>query len=170
MIFYNITAGKADVSAAPAALQPLLKAAFQRNPNKRPKAAELAEQTARMFTKPPGGMPDEISTVPRPDAEPPPVESLLPPHDPSVTPPYGADRPYEPESSASRAAAPSTAAAPSPVAAPSRAVGLRLPAGSSLVAGRSLVAALSRGAGLSLLVGRTTRPRGRRRGTAPRRR
>nr|WP_311132106.1 serine/threonine-protein kinase [Nonomuraea gerenzanensis]SBP00512.1 putative serine/threonine protein kinase [Nonomuraea gerenzanensis] len=70
MIFYNITAGKADISAAPAELQPLLKAAFQRNPSKRPKAAELAEQTARMLPKPAhSASPDEISTVPRP-AEP----------------------------------------------------------------------------------------------------
>ncbi|MEV4473775.1 protein kinase [Nonomuraea sp. NPDC049504] len=68
MIFYNITAGKADISAAPAELQPLLKAAFSRNPAKRPKAAELAEQTARMLPKPPpGDAPDEISTLPRTD-------------------------------------------------------------------------------------------------------
>ncbi|NRQ37896.1 protein kinase, partial [Nonomuraea sp. NN258] len=65
MIFYNITAGKADVSAAPAEMRPLLKAAFQRNPAKRPKAAELAEQTARMLPRPPAGTPDEVSTVPR---------------------------------------------------------------------------------------------------------
>ncbi|MEV4361268.1 protein kinase domain-containing protein [Nonomuraea sp. NPDC003707] len=71
MIFYNITAGKADVSAAPATLQPLLKAAFQRNPNKRPKAADLAEQTARMLQKTPSNSPDEISTVPRPTEAPP---------------------------------------------------------------------------------------------------
>ncbi|MCA2184945.1 serine/threonine-protein kinase [Nonomuraea cavernae] len=78
MIFYNITAGKADVSAAPLALQPLLKAAFQRNPAKRPKAAELAEQTARMLPQPQSGVPDEISTVPRPDRpEPPAPQSLV---------------------------------------------------------------------------------------------
>ncbi|WP_327089797.1 protein kinase [Nonomuraea sp. NBC_01738] len=65
MIFYNITAGKADVSAAPPELQPLLKAAFQRNPAKRPKAAELAEQTARLL--PSAGAHQEISTVPRSD-------------------------------------------------------------------------------------------------------
>nr|WP_275888200.1 serine/threonine protein kinase [Nonomuraea lactucae] len=76
MIFYNITAGKADVSAAPAPLQPLLKAAFQRNPAKRPKAPELAEQTARMLPKKFSQVPDEISTVPRPDLPPPtPVDS-----------------------------------------------------------------------------------------------
>ncbi|MEV4370409.1 serine/threonine-protein kinase [Nonomuraea sp. NPDC049637] len=68
MIFYNITAGKADISGVPAELQPLLKAGFQRNPAKRPKAADLAEQTARMLPRPPRGVPDEISTVPRPDA------------------------------------------------------------------------------------------------------
>ncbi|MEV6040348.1 serine/threonine-protein kinase [Nonomuraea sp. NPDC052116] len=87
MIFYNITAGKADVSAAPATLQPLLKAAFQRNPNKRPKAADLAEQTARMLQKTPSNSPDEISTVPRP-TEPPRVQDK-PSYDistPPVTP------------------------------------------------------------------------------------
>ncbi|MGW2159876.1 protein kinase domain-containing protein [Nonomuraea sp. NPDC001699] len=68
MIFYNITAGKADISGVPSELQPLLKAGFQRNPAKRPKAADLAEQTARMLPRPPLGGPDEISTVPRPDA------------------------------------------------------------------------------------------------------
>ncbi|MFI6298171.1 protein kinase [Nonomuraea sp. NPDC050790] len=86
MIFYNITAGKADVSAAPSVLQPLLKAAFQRNPAKRPKAAELAEQTARLLPKSARTIPDEISTVPRTDrsadshapAQPPDFVSLLP--------------------------------------------------------------------------------------------
>ncbi|MEV1241589.1 protein kinase [Nonomuraea sp. NPDC049750] len=78
MIFYNITAGKADVSAAPKELQPLLKAAFQRNPAKRPKAAELAEQTARMLPKPPGGVRDEISTVPRSDRSNPSLELPTP--------------------------------------------------------------------------------------------
>ncbi|MEV1171085.1 protein kinase [Nonomuraea sp. NPDC049784] len=66
MIFYNITAGKADVSAAPETLQPLLKAAFQRNPNKRPRAAELAERTARILPEPKRVSPDDISTAPRP--------------------------------------------------------------------------------------------------------
>ncbi|MEU7740278.1 protein kinase [Nonomuraea sp. NPDC049158] len=78
MIFYNITAGKADVSAAPKELQPLLKAAFQRNPAKRPKAAELAEQTARMLPKPPGNVRDEISTVPRSDRSNPSMELPTP--------------------------------------------------------------------------------------------
>ncbi len=96
MIFYNITAGKADISGAPAELRPLLKAAFQRNPSKRPKAAELAEQTARMLPKSPqGSSPDEISTVPRPDAvpsvplTPPPLVTDKPSYDistPPVTP------------------------------------------------------------------------------------
>nr|WP_211212699.1 serine/threonine-protein kinase [Nonomuraea coxensis] len=90
MIFYNITAGKADISAAPATLQPLLKAAFQRNPAKRPKAAELAEQTARMLPQPPpGSVPDEISTVPRPPETPPPHLADRPSYDvstPAVTP------------------------------------------------------------------------------------
>ncbi|TMR88180.1 serine/threonine protein kinase [Nonomuraea basaltis] len=94
MIFYNITAGKADVSAAPATLHPLLKAGFQRNPAKRPKAAELAEQTARMLPKPaPGRVPDEISTLPRTDtqspSQPPPQVTDKPSYDistPPVTP------------------------------------------------------------------------------------
>ncbi|MFI7703372.1 protein kinase [Nonomuraea sp. NPDC049480] len=94
MVFYNITAGKADVSAAPATLQPLLKAAFQRNPAKRPKAPELAEQTARLLPKPaPGSVPDEISTMPRSDAQapsrPPPLVTDKPSYDistPPVTP------------------------------------------------------------------------------------
>ncbi|MEU0570693.1 protein kinase [Nonomuraea sp. NPDC005983] len=94
MIFYNITAGKADVSAVPAALQPLLKAAFQRNPAKRPKAPELAEQTARMLPMRAGNVPDEISTVPRPDrgalpSEPPFGGDRLP----SAEPPYVGDKP-----------------------------------------------------------------------------
>ncbi|MFB9630444.1 serine/threonine protein kinase [Nonomuraea helvata] len=66
MIFYNITAGKADISAVPAPLQPLLKAAFQRNPNKRPSAAELTEKTARIRPEPKAFSPDDILTVPRP--------------------------------------------------------------------------------------------------------
>ncbi|MGN9839084.1 protein kinase domain-containing protein [Nonomuraea sp. H19] len=93
MIFYNITAGKADVSAAPAALQPLLKAAFQRNPAKRPKAAELAEKTARMLpAPPPASAPDEISTLPRPDTQqsaefpPPPKVTDKPSYDVSTPP------------------------------------------------------------------------------------
>ncbi|MEV4221328.1 protein kinase [Nonomuraea sp. NPDC049725] len=89
MVFYNITAGKADVSAAPKAIQPLLKAAFQRNPAKRPKAAELAEQTARMLPRPPGGAPDQISTVPRPDGPPRTGEHLPPPYADRPGPPYG---------------------------------------------------------------------------------
>jgi serine/threonine protein kinase len=64
MIFYNITAGKADVAAAPQALQPLLKAAFQRDPGKRPRAAELAEQTIRLMAAPVRTVPDEIATAP----------------------------------------------------------------------------------------------------------
>ncbi|MEO3887518.1 protein kinase [Nonomuraea sp. B5E05] len=92
MVFYNITAGKADISAAPASLQPLLKAAFQRNPAKRPKAADLAEQTARMMPQPPrGGSPDELSTVPRPGTSPaglpvPRPAADKPPHDVSTPP------------------------------------------------------------------------------------
>jgi serine/threonine protein kinase len=68
MVFYNITAGKANVEAAPAILQPLLRAAFQRDPAKRPTAAELAAQLSRLVPPRPGQgrpkVPDEILTVP----------------------------------------------------------------------------------------------------------
>ncbi|SNS80082.1 Serine/threonine protein kinase [Streptosporangium subroseum] len=68
MIFYNITAGKANVDAVPRELQPVLRAALQRDPAKRPKAAELAAQVERLS---PGTgrakMPDEISTLPQLD-------------------------------------------------------------------------------------------------------
>ncbi len=102
MIFYNITAGKADVSAAPAALQPLLKAAFQRNPSKRPKAAELAEQTARMLPRSQSNVPDEISTMPRSERTEPPAEMATPPvtpreqvHQPTPPPtPTPTDQPF----------------------------------------------------------------------------
>ncbi|MEV0621324.1 protein kinase [Nonomuraea sp. NPDC050404] len=105
MIFYNITAGKADISAAPPELRPLLKAAFQRNPAKRPKAADLAEQTARMLPKAKpaaGGSPDEISTMPRP-------------HEPAqfMSPPPRAPEP-------SRAAEPSRGSEPSRASEPPR--------------------------------------------------
>ncbi|MFI6507420.1 protein kinase [Streptosporangium sp. NPDC050855] len=64
MIFYNITAGKANVDAVPQPLQPVLRAALQRDPSRRPPAAELAAQVARLL--PSTGrhpVPDEISTV-----------------------------------------------------------------------------------------------------------
>ncbi|WP_165781414.1 serine/threonine-protein kinase [Streptosporangium minutum] len=64
MIFYNITAGKADVDAVPAPLQPVLRAALQRDPARRPRATELAAQVERLL---PGAgrsrVPDEITTV-----------------------------------------------------------------------------------------------------------
>ncbi|MEU4830389.1 protein kinase [Streptosporangium sp. NPDC023615] len=64
MIFYNITAGKANVDAVPQPLQPVLRAALQRDPARRPPAAELAAQVGRLL--PSAGrhpVPDEISTV-----------------------------------------------------------------------------------------------------------
>ncbi|MEU8266445.1 protein kinase [Sphaerisporangium sp. NPDC049002] len=68
MVFYNITAGKANVDAAPAILRPLLRAAFQREPARRPTAAELAAQLSRLVPPGPGqgrpNVPDEILTVP----------------------------------------------------------------------------------------------------------
>ncbi|MFB9963610.1 serine/threonine-protein kinase [Sinosporangium siamense] len=77
MIFYNITAGRANVDAAPPVLQPLLRAALQRDPKKRPKATDLAAHIARLMPRPtpprPGAVrvPDEIITVPEFDSVPP---------------------------------------------------------------------------------------------------
>ncbi|MFC6081505.1 serine/threonine protein kinase [Sphaerisporangium aureirubrum] len=68
MVFYNITAGKANIDAAPAILQPLLRGAFQRDPAKRPTAVELAAQLSRLAPPPAGSnrprSPDEIRTMP----------------------------------------------------------------------------------------------------------
>ncbi|WP_433218951.1 serine/threonine-protein kinase [Microtetraspora malaysiensis] len=68
MIFYNITSGKANVSAAPALIQPVLRAALQRNPARRPTAADLSRQVTQLMPR--AGrvrVPDEISTVPNVD-------------------------------------------------------------------------------------------------------
>ncbi|GAA2848784.1 hypothetical protein GCM10010517_06080 [Streptosporangium fragile] len=65
MIFYNITAGKANVDAVPQPLQPVLRAALQRDPAKRPKAAELAAHVARLLPTVRPHVPDEIATVPQ---------------------------------------------------------------------------------------------------------
>ncbi|MGV9772987.1 protein kinase domain-containing protein [Streptosporangium sp. NPDC003464] len=64
MIFYNITAGKANVDAVPQPLQPVLRAALQRDPARRPSAAELAAQVERLLPR--AGrprVPDEITTL-----------------------------------------------------------------------------------------------------------
>ncbi|WP_066942881.1 serine/threonine-protein kinase [Microtetraspora fusca] len=68
MIFYNITSGKANVSAAPALVQPVLRAALQRDPARRPTAAELSRQVTQLMQR--AGrvrVPDEITTVPNVD-------------------------------------------------------------------------------------------------------
>ncbi|MEW9532663.1 protein kinase [Microbispora sp. NPDC049125] len=69
MIFFNITSGKANVVAAPAPLQPVLRAAFHRDPSRRPTAAELVRRVAELM--PPAGgpprVPDHITTVPNVD-------------------------------------------------------------------------------------------------------
>ncbi|MGI5492248.1 protein kinase domain-containing protein [Microtetraspora malaysiensis] len=68
MIFYNITSGKANVSAAPALIQPVLRAALQRNPARRPTAADLSRQVTQLMSR--AGrvrVPDEITTVPNVD-------------------------------------------------------------------------------------------------------
>ncbi|MFC0862588.1 protein kinase [Sphaerimonospora cavernae] len=69
MIFYNITSGRSNVAAAPEPLQPMLRAAFQRDPARRPSAVELADWVARL-TRPTADrprVPDEITTVPNVD-------------------------------------------------------------------------------------------------------
>ncbi|GAA4571357.1 serine/threonine-protein kinase [Planotetraspora kaengkrachanensis] len=64
MIFFNITSGKANVEAAPEPLRPVLRAAFHRDPAKRPSAAELLQWTDRLTPRRTGyTAPDEISTV-----------------------------------------------------------------------------------------------------------
>ncbi|MFD8560057.1 protein kinase domain-containing protein [Streptosporangium canum] len=64
MIFYNITAGKADVDAVPAPLQPVLRAALQRDPARRPRATELAAQVERLLPRAGRSrVPDEVTTV-----------------------------------------------------------------------------------------------------------
>ncbi|MBO3746374.1 protein kinase [Streptosporangiaceae bacterium NEAU-GS5] len=68
MIFFNITSGKANVDGAPQSLRPVLRAALQREPAKRPTAAELSAQIGRLqpqSNRP--RVPDEITTVPNID-------------------------------------------------------------------------------------------------------
>ena len=79
MIFFNITAGKANVDGAPRSLRPILRAALSRDPSRRPTAAELARRMAELLPAParPAGpalprVPDEITTVPNLDPPPPP--------------------------------------------------------------------------------------------------
>ncbi|GLX97533.1 serine/threonine-protein kinase [Herbidospora sp. NBRC 101105] len=68
MIFFNITSGKANVDAAPAVIQSVLRAAFQRDPSRRPRAVELREQVARLMPQARRPrVPDEITTVPNID-------------------------------------------------------------------------------------------------------
>ncbi|MEV4294602.1 protein kinase domain-containing protein [Microbispora rosea] len=104
MIFFNITSGRANVEAAPAPIQPMLRAAFNRDPARRPTAAELVRQLARLLPPSPGArlrVPDEITTVPNVDdtggqqapgraggpvAGPPPTGSPVPPITPPVAP------------------------------------------------------------------------------------
>ncbi|WP_214104636.1 serine/threonine-protein kinase [Acrocarpospora catenulata] len=68
MIFFNITSGKANVDAAPPVIQPVLRAALQRDPARRPRAADLRDQVARLLPhahRP--RVPDEVTTVPNVD-------------------------------------------------------------------------------------------------------
>ncbi|MEU6429316.1 protein kinase [Microbispora sp. NPDC046973] len=112
MIFFNITSGRANVEAAPAPIQPMLRAAFNRDPARRPTAAELVRQLARLMPQSPGGrrrVPDEITTVPNVDdtggqqapgsgrqGGPPtgsPVPPISPPVAPVATPPVAPSQP-----------------------------------------------------------------------------
>lgn len=69
MIFYNITSGRSNVAAAPEPIQPVLRAALQRDPAKRPTAVELVDWVARIAGPATGRprAPDEITTVPNVD-------------------------------------------------------------------------------------------------------
>jgi serine/threonine protein kinase len=70
MIFFNITAGKANVDAAPQVLRPILRSALNRDPAARPTASELARRTAQLLPatpRPRPRVPDEITTVPELD-------------------------------------------------------------------------------------------------------
>ncbi|MBX6384811.1 MAG: protein kinase [Microbispora sp.] len=69
MIFFNITSGRANVEAAPPPIQPILRAAFNRDPAKRPTAAELVRQLTWLLPQSPGRprVPDEVTTVPNVD-------------------------------------------------------------------------------------------------------
>ncbi|GAB3129780.1 serine/threonine-protein kinase [Microbispora hainanensis] len=108
MIFFNITSGRANVEAAPGPIQPMLRAAFHRDPARRPTAAELVRQLARLLPQSPGGrprVPDEITTVPnvddtggqqaagpgRPGGSP--VPPVSPPVAPVATPPVTPSQP-----------------------------------------------------------------------------
>ncbi|WP_432925713.1 protein kinase domain-containing protein [Microbispora sp. CA-135349] len=102
MVFFNITSGRANVEAAPTLIQPMLRAAFNRDPARRPTAAELVRQLAGLMPRSPGGrprVPDEITTVPNVDdtggqqapgvGRPggPPMPPITPPVAPVATPP-----------------------------------------------------------------------------------
>ncbi|GAB1822007.1 serine/threonine-protein kinase [Herbidospora sp. RD11066] len=68
MIFFNITSGKANIDAAPAVVQPVLRAAFHRDPSRRPRAVELRETVSRLMPQARRPrVPDEITTVPNID-------------------------------------------------------------------------------------------------------
>jgi|GEM_PF-351603 len=71
MIFFNITAGRANVDGAPESLRPILRAALSRDPSRRPTAAELVERMRGLMSAPAGPgaparprVPDEVTTMP----------------------------------------------------------------------------------------------------------
>ncbi|WP_208868243.1 protein kinase domain-containing protein [Microbispora triticiradicis] len=114
MIFFNITSGRANVDAAPGPIQPVLRAAFNRDPARRPTSAELVRQVGRLMPQGAGGrprVPDEIMTVPNVDdtgsqrmpdfGGRPPVRpqatgpAVTPPVAPVATPPVTPSRPAD---------------------------------------------------------------------------
>ncbi|GAA0840657.1 serine/threonine-protein kinase [Streptosporangium amethystogenes subsp. fukuiense] len=124
MIFYNITAGKANVEAVPRELQPVLRAALQRDPARRPSAAELAAQVGRLL--PDTGrprVPDEITTVAEFDA---PAPGFRAAPDPGLRgdPGFRGDPGDVPTPVASRPAVPPTPWPPTPMAQPHEYVSL----------------------------------------------
>ncbi|WP_327047637.1 serine/threonine protein kinase [Microbispora sp. NBC_01189] len=101
MIFFNITSGRANVDAAPAPIQPVLRAAFNRDPVRRPTSAELVRQVGRLMPQGAGGrprVPDETTTVPNVDdtgGQQRPDFGGRPPVAPVATPPVTPSRPAD---------------------------------------------------------------------------
>ncbi|WP_169750148.1 serine/threonine-protein kinase [Streptosporangium amethystogenes] len=124
MIFYNITAGKANVEAVPRELQPVLRAALQRDPARRPSAADLAAQVGRLLPDTRRSrVPDEITTVAEFDD---PAPGFRGAPDPGFrgTPGFRGDPGDVPTPVASRPAVPPTPWPPTPVAQPHEYVSL----------------------------------------------
>ncbi|MEU8198634.1 protein kinase [Microbispora amethystogenes] len=110
MIFFNITSGRANVDAAPAPIQPVLRAAFNRDPVRRPTSAELVRQVGRLMPQGAGGrprVPDEITTVPNVDDT-----------GGQQVPDFGGRPPVRPQTAGPQAAGPVVTPPVAPVATP----------------------------------------------------